>query len=281
VHDTLSLEYIKAVQWIPPCLSLLSDWLKNVGTGVRFTPSLILLNVFRVELVASADLPLICVSSVMQSHVTSCTGRERARSGMEGQGCSCTRGAFAAGGERFAMLTIVICILFSVSRIDPHQEDYHYTVGSLRFVFICIHCVLLGLLCLTLYTFLWLLAFLVSLRETTFTPLPFSLSVPHRSAWGSLPISLHWRLRWFLLGREYGMARLVSVAFWVSALVSLSRSGGQRYGSGCGAKVRQLRRTTDFQKTRECFSGVRTTPRALFIRIEPFLLSKKADSHNG
>ena len=42
--------------------------------------------------------PLICGSHVMHWHATSCTGRERARSGMEGQGRSCRRGAIAADG---------------------------------------------------------------------------------------------------------------------------------------------------------------------------------------
>jgi len=69
--------------------------------------------------------PLICGSHVMHWHATSCTGRERARSGMEGQGRSCRRGAIAADGGGFALLTIVIYTLFSVSRIDSHQEDYY------------------------------------------------------------------------------------------------------------------------------------------------------------
>jgi hypothetical protein len=142
--------------------SLLSDRLKNVGTGVLFTPSLILLNVFRVELVASADLPLICVSRVMQSHATSCTGRERASSGMKGQGRSCTRRAIVAGGERLATLTIVISPLFSVSRIDSYIRRMIIPRLVLAgFVLICIHCMLLGLPCLILYTILWLWAFLV------------------------------------------------------------------------------------------------------------------------
>jgi len=105
---------------------------KTLELAFASHPSLILLNEFHVELVASADLPLICGSHVMQWHATSCSGRERARSGMKGQGRSCEQEASVAGEERFAALTIVIYTLFSVSRIDSYQEDDHSLVGSRR-----------------------------------------------------------------------------------------------------------------------------------------------------
>lgn len=60
-----------------------------------------------------------------------------------------------AGGERFATLTIVLYLLSSLFLGSLNQED-HYTVGSLRFVLICIHRVFLDPPCLILYTILWL-----------------------------------------------------------------------------------------------------------------------------
>ncbi len=79
-----------------------------------------------------------------------------------------------AGGEGFATLTIILYLLSSLFLGSLNQED-HYTVGSLRFVLICIHRVFLDLPCLILYTILWLWAFLV-----------FSLLVIHPSA-GNTP----------------------------------------------------------------------------------------------
>src|SRR5216683_364598 len=85
-------------------------------------PSLILLNVFCVELVASADLR-------SSADLTSCTGMQRhalAESELEvawkGKGAHVDEEPSRQMGGGFALLTIVIYTLFSVSRIDSHQE---------------------------------------------------------------------------------------------------------------------------------------------------------------
>lgn len=111
---------------------------------LAFSSHPLLLNVFYVELVALAKLPLIYVSHVMQWHATPCIGREGAGSGMEEQGCSWRRRAIAVGGGRFAMLTIVIYLLSSLFLGSLKKARSITQLVLAGFVLICIHHVLSG-----------------------------------------------------------------------------------------------------------------------------------------
>ena len=150
---------------------------------LAFSSHPLLLNVFYVELVALAKLPLIYVSHVMQWHATPCIGREGAGSGMEEQGCSWRRRAIAVGGGRFAMLTIVIYLLSSLFLGSLKKARSITQLVLAGFVLICIQRVYLNLPCLILYTILWLRAMSVYLYEERphlLTHLPYSLSETHR-----------------------------------------------------------------------------------------------------
>src|SRR6266568_887989 len=98
------------------------------------------------------QMSLICVSGAMQCHATSCKGRERANSGMEGQGRSCEQEAGGAGGERFAPLTIVIYFLSSLFLGSLKKARSITQLVLAGFVLICIQRVFLNLPCLILYT---------------------------------------------------------------------------------------------------------------------------------
>jgi hypothetical protein len=92
---------------------------------------------------------------MLQAHVVAWNVMQRqggAERGMEGQEHSCTQVAGVAGREPFAPMTIVISPS-SLFLGSPNQGDHYHTVGSHRVVLICIHSVLLDLLCLILYTF--------------------------------------------------------------------------------------------------------------------------------
>jgi len=86
------------------------------------------------------------------------------------------RGRWGAG--RTADYTIYS--LVSSSHLLIQEEDHH-PVGSLRFVSICIHCMLLGLLCLISYTILLLRDSFVFIEEETTYPPVFSPLSPRRS----------------------------------------------------------------------------------------------------
>jgi len=74
------------------------------------------------------------LSCVMQWHATSCTGRERTGSGMQGQGRSCEQEAGGAGGERFALLTIVISLLCCSDRLLSGSSSSHGWCSLIRLV---------------------------------------------------------------------------------------------------------------------------------------------------